>query len=131
MPMPRVVHFEIHAENSARAIAFYQKVFPWEFTNWGGPQDYWLIKTGADDQRGINGGLLKRPCPLPEGAQAINGYVCTVDVPSVDEYVAKITAAGGRIALPKMAIPGVGWLAYFIDTEGNTVGIMQMDSTAK
>ena len=39
-----------------------------------------------------------------------------------------IQTAGGRVALPKMAVPGVGWLAYFIDPEGNTFGIMQTDA---
>jgi predicted enzyme related to lactoylglutathione lyase len=49
----------------------------------------------------------------------------------VDEYVGKITAAGGHIVLPKMPIPGVGWLAYARDTQGNTFGIMQPDAQAR
>ena len=58
--MPRVVHFEIHAEDPERAVAFYTRVFDWQFSKWDGPMPYWLIKTGPDDQRGINGGLLRR-----------------------------------------------------------------------
>ena len=58
-------------------------------------------------------------------------YVCTVDVASVDAAVQKITSLGGAIALPKMAIPGVGWLAYGKDTEGNIFGVMQADKGAK
>src|SRR5438067_34709 len=119
--MPRVVHFEIHAEDPQRAIAFYQTLFGWEFSNWGG-QDYWLIKTGDDSAPGINGGLLPRRGAID--GQSVIAYVCTVDVPSVDEYTAKIEAGGGQIALPKMPIPGVGWLAYGKDTEGNIFGIM-------
>jgi predicted enzyme related to lactoylglutathione lyase len=129
--MPRVIHFEIHADNPERGVAFYQKVFDWEFTKWTGPQDYWLIKTGPDGKPGINGGLLQRRGAGPVEMQAVNSYVCTIDVPSVDEYVGKVIGAGGTIALPKMAIPGVGWLAYFKDTEGNVVGIMQSDAAAK
>ncbi len=34
------------------------------------------------------------------------------------------------VALPKMAVPGVGWLAYCKDTEGNIFGFMQSDETA-
>ena len=60
--MPRVVHFEIHAENPDRAIAFYQTVFGWQFQKWAGPMDYWLIKTGSDEERGINGGLIRAWC---------------------------------------------------------------------
>lgn len=37
---------------------------------------------------------------------------------------------GGSIAVPKIPIPGMGWLAYIKDTEGNTLGLMQADPTA-
>ena len=59
--------------------------------------------------------------------QPVNSFVCTVDVPNVDEYFAKALAAGGSAAVPKMPVPGIGWLAYVKDTEGNIVGMMQMD----
>lgn len=61
---------------------------------------------------------------------AVLAYVCTVDVESVDEAVKKITVLGGTIALPKMPIPSVGWLAYGKDTEGNIFGVMQADPEA-
>src|SRR5262245_2829618 len=60
LPMPRVIHFEIHAEKPERAVAFYSKLFGWEFTKWGGPMEYYLVKTGPDGQPGINGGMIKR-----------------------------------------------------------------------
>ena len=53
-----------------------------------------------------------------------------MDVPSVDDYVDRVVGAGGIVALPKMAVPGVGWLAYCKDTEGNIFGFMQSDETA-
>jgi predicted enzyme related to lactoylglutathione lyase len=127
--MPRVVHFEIHAEDPERAVAFYSRVLGWEFTKWDGPVPYWLIRTGEGP--GINGGLVPRHGPPPAEMQAVNAYVCSVDVPSVDEYVAKATAAGGAVALPKMAIPGVGWVAYVKDTEGNIFGLYQHEPSAK
>ena len=129
--MPRVVHFEIHAENPERAIAFYQSLFGWQFQKWNGPMDYWVITTGSDAEKGINGGMIRRMGPGPLEGQAVNAYVCTVHVPAIDEYIAKIGTAGGVIALPKMAIPGVGWLAYAKDSEGNIVGVMQTDPQAK
>jgi predicted enzyme related to lactoylglutathione lyase len=129
--MPRVVHFEIHADNPERAIAFYQGIFGWTFQKWDGPMDYWLIVTGSDEERGINGGMIRRMGPPPVEMQAVNAYCCTVQVPAIDEYVAKITAAGGPIVVPKMPIPGIGWLAYFKDTEGNIVGVMEPDLAAK
>jgi predicted enzyme related to lactoylglutathione lyase len=129
--MGRVIHFEIHAENPERAVQFYKSVFGWEITRWAGPHDYWLIKTGPDDQPGINGGLIRRHGPGPVEMQAVNAYVCTVGTTSVDESVKAALANGGTMALPKMPIPGIGWLAYVKDTEGNILGIMQPDPAAK
>jgi predicted enzyme related to lactoylglutathione lyase len=128
MGMPRVIHFEIHAEDPERAVRFYQALFDWEFTKWPGPHEYWLIKTGPADRPGIDGGLVRRRGAVD--GQAVLAYVCTVDVPSVDQLLQAIPEQGGAIALPKMPIPGVGWLAYAKDTEGNIFGFMQADPAA-
>jgi predicted enzyme related to lactoylglutathione lyase len=127
--MPRVIHFEIHAEKPERAIDFYRSLFDWQFSHWEGPMAYWLIKTGLPSEPGIDGGLIQRQCPVD--GQGVIAYVCTVNVPSVDNYVQKAMAGGGSVALPKMPIPGVGWLAYCKDTEGNIFGLMQADPQAK
>ena len=121
--MLRVVHFEISADDPERASKFYTEVFGWKFNKWEGPQPYWLVETGPKDQPGINGGMFVRKGQV--------GHVNTVEVPDVDEYVAKIVAAGGECVLPKMAIPGVGWLAYCKDTEGSVFGLHHHDPSAK
>jgi len=127
--MPRVVHFEIHAADPERAVNFYQTLFGWTFQKWEGPMDYWLIITGPDDQRGINGGLVRREGEID--GQAVIAYVCTVDVENVDASVQSAIDNGGQVALPKMPIPGMGWLAYCKDTEGNIFGVMQNDPNAQ
>ena len=129
--MPRVSHFEIHADNPERAIQFYAGLFGWQFQKWDGPMPYWLLTTGPDSEPGINGGLMKRMGPPPADMQAVNAYVCTTMVPNLDASVEKALATGGTLALPKMPIPGVGWLAYVKDTEGNILGMMQHDPAAK
>jgi len=128
--MGRAVHFEIHAENPERAVKFYQSVFNWQFNRWG-EQEYWVIITGKPEERGIDGGLLKRKGDNPVNGQAVNSYVCTVEVDSIDKSVKDVETNGGKIVLPKMPIPTVGWLAYCNDTEGNIFGIMQNDPEAK
>ena len=129
--MPRPIHFEIQADDCERAIGFYRSVFDWQFNRWG-EHKYWLIATGDKSQPGIDGGLMPRPVPgKPQEMAAVNCYVCTIDVPDVDAYVEKAVGAGATIALPKMAVPTVGWLAYCKDTEGNIFGMMQMDAAAK
>ena len=127
--MPRVVHFEIHACDPDRAVNFYKTLFGWNFQKWEGPMEYWMVITGPDDQPGINGGLLKRQGEID--GQAVIAYVCTFDVADVDASVQTALANGGQVALPKMAIPGVGWLAYCKDTEGNIFGVMQNDPNAQ
>ncbi len=122
--MPRIIHFEIQADQPQRAIDFYKTVFGWKFDNWGGPEDYWLITTGPDDQPGINGGMMHRTQKLPPTCN-------TIDVPSIDDFTQKITSNGGKIVTPKSPIPGVGYFAYCQDTEGNIFGIMQSDPSAK
>jgi predicted enzyme related to lactoylglutathione lyase len=122
--MPRIIHFDIPADDPARAQKFYQDVFGWKFDKWNGPMEYWMVKTGDDKQPGINGGLAKR---MPGQAGVTN----TIDVPSVDEFAKKIQSKGGKVIVPKMAIPGVGYFAQCLDTEGNIFGIIQMDQNAK
>jgi predicted enzyme related to lactoylglutathione lyase len=129
--MPRPVHFEIQAANPKRAIAFYTGLFGWTFNKWEGPQDYWLIKTGEANARGIDGGLLPRRGPAPVAMQAVNAFVCTTDVADLDASVLRVGELGGTIVVPQMAIPTVGWLAYASDTEGNIFGMMQADAAAK
>ena len=130
----RIAHFEIHADDLDRAAKFYRDVFGWEITKWeGGSMEYMMIMTApqGSTEVGINGGLIKRPCPAPAPAQGLNAYVCTIVVTDYEAALAKVLAAGGVVAMPKFAIPGMAWQGYFLDTEGNTVGLHQVDPNAK
>jgi predicted enzyme related to lactoylglutathione lyase len=122
--MARIVHFEIPADNPERAADFYKKAFGWEFQKWGGPTDYWLANTGPASEPGINGGIMRKPHP---GAVVCN----TLDVKSLEYSIKAVESAGGKMVVPKMAVPGIGWSAYGVDTEGNQFGMMQADSSAK
>src|SRR6185503_3271040 len=137
--MNRPTHFEIHADDLVRASKFYTDVFGWTFQKWenkaAGATEYYMITTGTQDSTGpdgkvwpgINGGMLKRMGPSPAEGQAVNAYVITMDVGSIDETISKIEKAGGTVALPKFAMPGMAWIAYYKDTEGNIFGIFQED----
>jgi predicted enzyme related to lactoylglutathione lyase len=127
--MPRVVHFEIHAADPERAVNFYKMLFDWQFQKWEGPMEYWMVITGPDGQPGINGGLMRRQGEID--GQAVIAYVCTVDVADVEASTTTAVANGGQVVVPKMPIPGVGWLVYCKDTEGNIFGMMQADTNAQ
>jgi uncharacterized protein len=116
--MPRIIHFEIHCDNTSRAAEFYSGIFGWQFTKFPGPQEYWFVNTGDSAEPGINGGLIPRKHP---GGRVYN----TIDVANLDETIKKIETNGGAIVVPKMLIPGVGHLAYFKDTEGNIHGVSE------
>jgi len=125
-----IVHFEIPADDVERAKKFYQEALGWKISDpWN--MMYWLVETKEKGAEGINGGLMKRMGPPPADMQAVNAYVCTVGIPDLDARVAKALGLGGTMALPKMAVPGIGWLAYVKDTEGNIFGMIQNDPTAK
>ena len=122
--MNRFVHFDIYADDPDRAVKFYRNVFGWKTERYAGPMDYWLITTGPDTEPGINGGLGRRQNPSDHTTN-------TVDVISLKETEAKISAAGGKVLEPRIAIPGVGWFALCADTEGNRFGLMESDPQAK
>jgi len=122
--MPRPIHFEIPAEDPQRAIGFYSKVFGWKFSKWDGPMDYWVISTGQLPEPGIDGGLMPRRDP---NQPCVN----TIGVANLDQTIEDVLSNGGSIALPKMPVPGIGWLAYCKDTEGHIFGMMQPDPNAK
>jgi predicted enzyme related to lactoylglutathione lyase len=126
--VPRVVHFEVHADDPQRAMAFYGKLFGWEFVKFG-DMDYWLVITGEDSTPGINGGLLPRHGPA--GGKAFHAYVCTVDVNDLDATLKTLKKLGGEVTLPRHAIPKIGWFAYAKDSEGNVFGLLESDKSAK
>ena len=123
--MPRPVHFEMTFEDAERIKGFYGKVFGWTFQKYGDDSmPYWLTTTGQDGEPGINGGMMLRQGGMPAGTTN------TMGVESVDKAVDTIKSAGGKIILEKMAVPGMGWVAYATDTEGNQFGVFEMDEKA-
>ena len=115
--MPRIVHFEIPADDPEKVMKFFGDVFDWQFQRYG-EDEYWFAVTGADDVPGINGGIMKRKDPRQPLAN-------TMDVASIDESVKKIEAAGGTIVVPKQAVGNMGYVAYFTDPEGTIHGIWE------
>ena len=130
--MSRVVHFDIQADDVERAKTFYAAAFDWSFEDYGQftGSPYWGILTGPEYEPGINGGQLQRPAPAPAVGQGTNAFVCTVGVGNYDETERRILDAGGHVALAKMALAGMAWQWYYLDTEGNTLGIHQPDPEA-
>ena len=110
-----------------RASGFYTAVFGWTFSEVEGLSiPYWHIETDS----GSGGGLLKRPAERPPAQSGTNAFVCSFEVEDFDKASAKILSLSGIVALPKFPVPGKWWQGYFIDTEGNTFGIFEVDEKA-
>ncbi|RKQ19324.1 VOC family protein [Ureibacillus endophyticus] len=131
--MSRIIHFEIHVNDIENAKKFYGEVFGWTYQDYSeyAGMPYFGVVTGSDEEPGINGALMKRQGPAPEPGQALNGYVCTIGVADYDATEQKILQQGGKVALPKYALPGMAWQGYYLDTDGNIFGIHQPDQNAK
>ena len=122
--MGKVVHFEIPADDMARASEFYKKVFGWHIVDMP-EMKYTMAHSGpTDDKNGmpkeagfINGGIMHR--------KDIKGPVVVMDVASVDETVKMAEAEGSKVVRPKVTVGNMGYIAYVTDSEGNTVGVWE------
>jgi hypothetical protein len=124
----KLTHFAIHIDDIERAKNFYGEVFEWGFASYG-PPDFLQIKDDKTENGELIGALQSRQySPLKE---KIIGLECTITVENVDEIIQRVKNNGGKILMPKTAIPYVGWITKFLDTEGNLVCAMQSDHGAK
>jgi predicted enzyme related to lactoylglutathione lyase len=121
-----VGHFEIPADDLARAKKFYAGTFGWKYAEVPG-MEYAMVTTGAVDDKGgpkepgyIGGGIAKRATPLEHP-------VVTVVVDEISTAEKTIEKNGGKILVRKQPIGdgSMGWMGYFKDTEGNVVGLYQ------
>jgi uncharacterized protein len=118
-----IVWFEIPADNIERARTFYGELFGWKIERFPGPKPYWHIDTGGADAT-PDGGMMERQRP----EQSVTNYV---GVPSVDEAAAKVEKLGGRICMPKTAVPQMGYFIICNDTENNTFALWEVNESAK
>jgi predicted enzyme related to lactoylglutathione lyase len=120
---PRIVWFEIPADNPERARKFYGALFGWKVEPFPGMTDYWHIDTGGGDDT-PDGGLMVRKHP----GQPITNYVA---VSSVDKSAAKVEKLGGTICKSKMAVPQMGYFVICQDTEDNLFALWEPNMKAK
>lgn len=116
----RPVHFEIPAKEPEKLAKFYTDVFGWQFIKAPIPgMEYWLCTTGSEGA-GINGAIL----PRQNAEHNLTNYI---NVASVDATIEKATKAGAKVALAKMPVPGVGFVACLIDPQGNMCGLWEQE----
>jgi predicted enzyme related to lactoylglutathione lyase len=121
--MSGVVHFEIPADDQDRARDFYGAAFDWRLDVMPELQYTNVLTTPVDEQTqqprepgAINGGMFQREGDLAHP-------IITVDVDDIDRALERIASLGGSVVQERTAIPGMGYFAYFRDTEGNVLGL--------
>lgn len=117
------MHFEIPCDNPEKTVSFFKEAFGWNFQQFGA-EDYWLAITGDEKTPGINGAIMKKKDPRQP-------LVNSIKVDDLETSMANVEKAGGKIVVPKMAVPTVGYLAYFTDPDGNIHGLWHEDRNAK
>jgi predicted enzyme related to lactoylglutathione lyase len=122
--MPTIVHFDIPAEDTARAKKFYIGMFGWKFQSFPEMQYDLITTTNLDGTPGVGGGMGKRMDP----SQRMMNYF---GVKSIEAAMKKVKSLGGKLISEKMPVPGMGYLVNCIDTEGNAFGLWEEDPTAK
>lgn len=121
-----VMHFEIPADDVARAKAFYERTFGWTIKLFPMPagDEYFGITTKKKGEPGIDGGLMKRKMP----GQPFTNYITVKSIDAMNQIVQR---NGGIVVLPKQAIgQGMGWISAFKDPENNILGLHEMPAAA-
>jgi uncharacterized protein len=120
----RVVHFEIPFDDGDRARRFYSEAFGWQLQSMPG-MGYTLVTTGPTGESGptepgfVNGGMMSR-ADSPSAAP-----IPVVDVPSIDDTLARIGDLGGETLRGRQPVGEMGFAAYARDPEGNVIGLWE------
>ena len=107
-----IVHIEIPVNALETDTKFYADVFGWEIVHMP-EKDYTFYNTGN-----FEGGFMKVGEQVQPGDVMV--YIGSEDI---DADLKAIEAAGGKTIIPKTAIPGAGWFAWFTDPTGNKLAL--------
>ena len=121
-------YFDLTVRDIGQARAFFEQTLGWRFERFEMPYEYYRIRTGPEDEPGIDGGIgAIADAQLSDGRPMT---LVTVPVPDLDAMLSRAQEGGGRIVEPKMPIPGVGWYATCAEPGGLLFGVIQADENA-
>jgi predicted enzyme related to lactoylglutathione lyase len=127
--MPTIVHFQIPSDDIERSKKFYNQLFGWKIekspeSNTPKGMENWEVTTTDDKgNKALAGGMSKRSMPQ----QQITNFI---GVKSVDDYSSKVEKLGGKLVVPKTAVPGMGYYEVCLDTENNSFGLFELNENA-
>ena len=114
----QIVHFEIPADDTAKAREFWGSLFGWQFESFPGPSEYHMTQISEQ-----TGGAITNMEPGKRGPRAY------FDVDEINAGAARVKELGGEAGDPA-PVPKMGWFAVCKDTVGNDFGLWQIDTNA-
>lgn len=112
--------FESPVTDVARAKKFYEQIFEIKMEEMETSGMHYVMFPFDPMNPKVAGGLAKSPMHTPGTTGALiylNGN------PDLQNVVNRIEKAGGKITMPKTSIGQNGFMAMFIDTEGNGIAL--------
>lgn len=108
-----------------RAKTFYQTIFDFEMPE----MEMGAVRMGFllydREGQGIGGAICAGEPYKPAGEHGVRVYLN--GGADLNTVLNRVQDAGGQITMPKVEIgPGLGYMAYFSDTEGNVLGLHSM-----
>lgn len=118
----QITHIEFPADDLQRAGRFYSELFGWDLGEMPQFPDYLLFSMGEIERSG--GAIGKR------GVSVGDKLRIYIEVDSIDTVLPRVTELGGQVVTAKTAIPGQGWYAVLLDSEGSEVALFEGQGTA-
>jgi predicted enzyme related to lactoylglutathione lyase len=116
---------EIPVADFARAKSFYEKIFDFEMPEMAFGDSKMGVLLHDRDGGGVGGAICDGADYKPAGTHGVRAYLTGGD--DLNTVLNRVEGAGGKITMPKVEIaPGMGYMAFFDDTEGNNVGLYSM-----
>lgn len=115
--------FEIPATDLDRATKFYEAIFGISLipVDMPGMQ---MRMFPVDNMQYVGGAVVVTSDGFLKPSATDGVLIYLNGNPDVQQVLDRVEAAGGKIALPKTEIsPEYGYMALFIDTEGNRIGL--------
>lgn len=117
--MNPVSYFEIPVTDMERAVHFYQSVFDYELQETTIDGIQMALFPQNESAPGASGALAKGESYQPSKS----GPRIYFTVPDIESVLTKVRESGGEVAYPKTSIGDLGWVAEFIDSEGNQIAL--------
>jgi uncharacterized protein len=114
--------FEIPAASMARAVKFYETILAVSLRREMIGDELAIFPS---EETGVSGCVMHSETRKPNSEGTI---VYLNAEPSIDTVLGRVDKAGGKVVVPKTALPpGMGFFAHVMDTEGNVVGLHAMN----